>query len=231
MSINQPYASAAMAEPTPVRKFLFDRSFDDGLGAGEAEKPKPVFTLEQMEATRQEAYASGFAAGQKATQDEQQQAFALFFARLEQQLGLLVKAGMEVWQAQLRHLEQTALAIVRKLMPEYAASYGLGEIQAIVAQVVAEMAHEPRLVVRVSEAQFDAVNARLKDVTDRQAYAGKVVLLGEAGFSPGDCRVEWADGGIERNQEILWQEIERIMRQTHTLPPATQPSDNAGDLS
>lgn len=231
MSINQPYASAAMAEPTPVRKFLFDRSFDDGLGAGEAEKPKPVFTLEQMEATRQEAYASGFAAGQKATQDEQQQAFALFFARLEQQLGLLVKAGMEVWQAQLRHLEQTALAIVRKLMPEYAASYGLGEIQAVVAQVVAEMAHEPRLVVRVSEAQFDAVNARLKDVTDRQAYAGKVVLLGEAGFSPGDCRVEWADGGIERNQEILWQEIERIMRQTHTLPPATQPSDNAGDLS
>ena len=220
-----------MAEPTPVRKFLFDRSFDDGLGMGEAEKPKPVFTLEQMEATRQEAYASGFAAGQKATQDEQQQAFNLFFARLEQQLGLLVKEGMDVWRAQLSHLEQTALAIARKLLPEYAANYGLGEIQAVVAQIVAEMAHEPRLVVRVSEAQFDAVNARLKDVTDRQAYAGKVVLLGEAGFSAGDCRVEWADGGIERNQETLWQEIERIMRQTHTVSPTTQPSDNAGDLS
>ena len=50
----------------------------------------------------------------------------------------------------------------------------------MLGDVIAEMVHEPRLVVRVHESQFDAVNARIHDITAQKAYAGKVVVLADA---------------------------------------------------
>jgi flagellar assembly protein FliH len=73
------------------------------------------------------------------------------------------------------------------------------------------MAREPRLVVRVNEAQFDTVNERVQAIATDRAYAGKVIVLADAEVVPGDCRVEWADGGIERNTEATWRAVEQTI--------------------
>src|SRR5947199_161688 len=47
-------------------------------------------------------------------------------------------------------------------------------------------------------------NARekLDEIMGSSAFAGKLVLLGEPEIAPGDCRIEWADGGIKRERAV-----------------------------
>jgi flagellar assembly protein FliH len=73
------------------------------------------------------------------------------------------------------------------------------------------MVHEPRLVVRVNEAQFDVLNDKISALAGQKAYAGKVVVLADAEIAAGDCRIEWADGGMERNTATMMQKIEKAV--------------------
>ncbi|NTU76199.1 MAG: hypothetical protein HGA90_00025 [Alphaproteobacteria bacterium] len=224
-----------MTELPSVRKFLFDHAFDSmSPGVTERAKIKKTFTEEQLDAAKQEAHQTGFSEGKKAMLASQEQAQNTLFSKLQQQLGQLTEASSEQWQIQSQQMQEVALIIARKVIPNYVTRQGLDEIQALIAQVISEMAHEPRLVVRVGEAQFDTVSVKIKEITDRQAYSGKVVVLAEESLGPSDCRVEWADGGIERDLATFWQEldriVERIQNSGHNPVFADKsPSDESGD--
>src|SRR3546814_8811652 len=45
----------------------------------------------------------------------------------------------------------------------------------------------------------------------RSGFEGKLVFLADERLKTGDLRVEWADGGVERNQMALWQEIDAVI--------------------
>ena len=59
-------------------------------------------------------------------------------------------------------------------------------------------------------------------------FPGKLVILGDESLAGSDCRVEWADGGAERDTARTWQEIEaavalacaRIENPEPAQPPA-----------
>ena len=42
---------------------------------------------------------------------------------------------------------------------------------------------------------------------------GKLTVLGDAAMAPGDCRIEWNEGGAERNAEAMWKDIDLIIEQ------------------
>jgi flagellar assembly protein FliH len=47
--------------------------------------------------------------------------------------------------------------------------------------------------------------------------------------APGDCAIEWADGGAERNGDRVWTEIDAaVRRMTEKLPDSAPSSDAAG---
>jgi len=209
-----------MTEITQPQKFLFNLSFDDEVGCplGEREKPKPTYSQEQIDEARKESYESGFNAGQKAMMEDQQQRMNVLLAQIDQHVGHLAQSSQEEWQTQLGQLQQIALVIARKIMPTYVQRYGVEEIETIVDRIVAEMSREPRLVIRVSENQFDEVSAKINEITANQAYAGKVVILGDADLGESDCRVEWADGGIERDLRMIWEDIDRVMSEIQSAP-------------
>lgn len=216
--------SAAEEEKARVRKFLFDLSFHDEAKHKKSSQPPAVFSREELDAARKESYESGFAAGGKAAAESAQQQANAVLEKIDRQLALLIERGQQQWQKILAHSRGTAIAIVRKLMPFCAEKYGVQEIEDLVSRALTEMAHEPRLVVRVGEAQFEAISEKIGALAQQKAYAGKIAVLCENGLGPADCRVEWSDGGVERNMDALWREIEKIASQGVWNPG----SDNAG---
>ena len=38
-----------------------------------------------------------------------------------------------------------------------------------------------------------------------------MVLLSDDGLGISDCRIEWADGGAERNVERIWKDVEELV--------------------
>ncbi|HAX91604.1 MAG TPA: hypothetical protein DCY07_05260 [Rhodospirillaceae bacterium] len=210
-----------------ARKYLFDLAFDGHAGASVSEraKPKQTYTEEQLEAAKKEAYQSGFNAGQTAAAEDQQQRLNVLLSQIDQRLLRLIEGQKNEWERQLGQLQEIALVIARKIMPRFVAEHGLDEVDAIVSKVITEMSREPRLVFRVNESQFDEAKRRIDAIAAQAAYAGKLVILGEAELGLSECRIEWADGGIERDVKTMWQCIDRVLGEVQTLDvnePETQ---------
>jgi flagellar assembly protein FliH len=197
--------------PLP-RKFLFDQSFDlpDPRAAREA-VDEPVVTRRDLEAARDAGFNAGraHAMAQAASSQEERVAYSL------ETITAGVQALMETRARFAGEAEAHALDLVRavlqKALPTLTRVNPLTEIEALVTQCLAEAHDEPRLVLRVADGLFEAVQDRLAPLAAANGYAGKLVLLADAALSDGDCRVEWADGGAERDTSRLATEIDTIL--------------------
>lgn len=227
-------ASSTAATANGPRRFLFDLSFDDEVerrNAPKKEKEKPTFSEEDLETAKKEAHAAGMAAGKNAMLDSQQQQMNLMLNALENKLKNILDQATDYHDKQMSQMRQIALVIMRKLMPAYVKDHGFAEIEEIVERTIIDMNQEPRLVIRVAQEQFELANERLNALARQQAYAGKLIILEDADLASSDCRIEWADGGIERDERALWHEIDRILGMQNSLEAATVNDKNETEAS
>ena len=53
--------------------------------------------------------------------------------------------------------------------------------------------------MRVNDALYAPAREKLDDIARAKSFQGRLVVLAEPDIAVGDCRIEWADGGITRN--------------------------------
>lgn len=205
---NAPSPSAAKAG---IRKFMFDQSFDAGAVQRPPERKPVTLKPDEYDALRNEAYESGYAAGKQAGADDHARKLMATMDRVAARLDEAVALAESLRKGQEDDAQSLALAVVRKILPDYAARHGMDEIGAVLSRTLAEMIHEPRIVARTHESQFEEINALIQSIAARKAYGGKIIVLADADVRPNDCRIEWADGGIERNTESTLKDIESIL--------------------
>jgi flagellar assembly protein FliH len=203
-----------MAAP---HKFLFDRSFDqpDPLprpslrqAAPPAAAPEPSFSRDELEAARREGYEVGRkAALAEAMQSIEERAAAILKSLADGLEALLTGRERDTQETQRLSLEAMRV-IAQKAVPALCRKEPLVEIESLVTDCLREAFDEPRIVLRVADPLFDVVQRRLGALTTSAGFAGKVVLLADETLGPGDARVEWAEGGAERDTRRLIGEID-----------------------
>jgi len=201
-----------------ISKFLFDTEFDKKA----APVVKPVrrnFTAAELEAEKAKAFAEGHAAGVAEAQKEVAARTAAAFnaiaqhcARLVQQIdaqrATATKAGIDA-----------AVAIARKLLPAVARREGLAEIEGLVTECLARMHDAPKIIVRLNEMHVEGFRQRIDAVATATGFSGRVAVVADPALGQDDARVEWSDGGVERNTAQIWQEIDAaIQRYIATTP-------------
>ena len=224
----------------PSRKFLFENAFDIEKPDNEAAQaaPEPTFTAAELEAAKQSAHADGMAAGldQALRGLERQTAQALEEAG--RQLASLHEQQTKSNEKVQRNALEVAVSVVRKLFPGIAARDGLPEVERVVLDSLQQVLEQPRVVIRVHDALMQALQGRLKGVSESVGFPGQLVLIADDRLGPSDCRVEWADGGAERIGERIWSEIDATIERAFAvsndgLPvePAHPPTDPAIDAA
>ncbi|MBX6322342.1 MAG: flagellar assembly protein FliH, partial [Rhodospirillaceae bacterium] len=73
--------------------------------------------------------------------------------------------------------------------------------------------------VRLHDSLLDPLRERLDAVAAGAGFEGRIVILADPAMPVGDCRVEWADGGIERDTDRLWRDIEAALARHAVIPP------------
>jgi flagellar assembly protein FliH len=101
-----------------------------------------------------------------------------------------------------------AIATARTLAGKLVDAQPLPEIEALIESCLGPLRTVPHLVIRLRAADADALRQRLDPLAERAGFAGRLVVLGEDGIAAGDCRIEWADGGIVRDREKALAAIE-----------------------
>ena len=218
------------------------REEEDYLPEAVLETAPPIYGEEELAAARAQAHAEGEAAGRIAghgqgfaegraagwqegyergraeTEATVQARIAGALERIEAGVTQLIDAR-EATNAERRDQPvRIALAITRKLMPELARRGGLAEVEMMIRSCLIELIDEPRLTVRVADDMADLLRERLETMPGLRGIATRLVVIGEAGMAPGDCRVEWAEGGMERDTARLLDDIEHIAARLMTAP-------------
>lgn len=218
-----------------VQKFLFDTDFDDpvppgrGGAAGRRDKeikppepppppPPPTFSEAELEAARRQARAEGEAAGREQghaqgvaeTEARIEAQLSDAYERLVERLELLMADRDAANEVRTTEPLRIGLAVIDRVLPEYIQRYGTAEIEAFMTQCLSEAIDEPRITFRVAEGVVGKIKPRLEQLAEERGFAGRLVVLGDASLGPADARVEWAEGGAERDTEQILQDIGAI---------------------
>lgn len=190
-------------------KFTFGTSFD---APAQAKKAPPVtFSEHQMMDAEAAAFAKGKEAGHaQAMADIAERTAATCAALADAVTHLMTAEASRHAQTQIEAVNM-ALAIARKLAPALIAAEPLAEISRVVGNCLSLGHREARILVRVAEELTDSVKHACDTAAQGQGFMGKLVILGDPALHASDCRVEWADGGCERDSASLDQEIDQII--------------------
>jgi len=198
-----------------VEKFLFDTAFDAELqnaarAAQDAGKQRS-FNADDLAEARNQGFAAGRTAGLEEAAQASEHTASEALAMIVEKLGAMAAQLDQTREDREKQAVETAIALLSKLFPELARRNALSEVEALITRCLAQLHDEPRVVIRIADALLDPLRDRLDQITAEAAFDGKVVLLADEAVAPGDARVEWADGGAERDSGRLWAEIEQVL--------------------
>jgi len=205
-------------EETDARRYLFDLTFDGEIGLnGKKKEAEPTFSKEELEEVKNTAYNKGVFDGKKEVTDKQNKHIESLLENINEKIIETTNKNTDFWKHQIKQMQRIALTIAKKILPAYAKKHGLHEIETVINKVMNEMGSEPRLVFRIPKIQFDAAKTIIDKIAKESAYEGKLIILEDNELEISECRIEWADGGIERDLKKLWEDIDKVMAETQTL--------------
>ena len=180
-------------------KFLFEDDFAGDARKG-ARHVSPAAHEAALAAARTEGYRAGAAAAEAKCMADIAHRSAVAAERTAAALAALSQ-GLGAIEARLEaESVEVAAAVGGKLAPELIAAEPFAEVAALAASCFRQLVAAPHVVVRVDETTYGTAQARLKEIAHMQGFDGRLVVLAEETLAPGDCRIEWADGGLTRDR-------------------------------
>jgi flagellar assembly protein FliH len=196
-----------MAAPA---KFMFDTDFAAPNKARERAATEAEIA-QKVAAAEARAYRDGFDAGQREAKAESDRRAAL---ALEE-----IKIAMQGIAARLGNVEgrmeteavDVAIAVARKLCGELVAAEPLGEIIGLVKDCFSHLVSTPHLVVRINDSLYEGAHEQIERLAKQSGFEGRLVILAEPEVATGDCRIEWADGGVVLERAAIDTKIDELV--------------------
>lgn len=209
-----------------TKKYSFEREFDMGQTSPIVQKkPEPTISLADHEAalkqTDAKAYMRGHVEGARAARLEEEARLA---AALEAMRAMLAEVA-----GRLRHIEaqssSEALAFALRFADELAgtllAERPLAPIEAAARQAFADLRGVPHVAVRIAPDLVERCRESLAAIAREVGLDAKIIVLGEPEIAAGDCRIEWADGGLVRDEALYRAKLSEAVGRA--LEPPTWP--------
>ena len=196
-----------MAAPA---KFLFDMDFS----APDKTRERPATASEiaqKIASAEARAYRDGFDAAQREAKAESDRRAALAF----EEIGIAIKAIATRFSGVETRMEteavDVAVEVARKLCSELISGEPLGEITALVKDCFSHLVSTPHLVVRVNDSLYDPAREQIDRLAKQSGFEGRLVILAEPDIETGDCKIEWADGGVVLERAAIEAKINELV--------------------
>jgi flagellar assembly protein FliH len=157
------------------------------------------------------AYRAGFDAAQREAKVEADRRAALAL----EEIGIAIKGIASRFGGIETRMEteavDVAVAVARKLCSELIAAEPLTEITGLVQDCFSHLVSTPHLVVRINDALYEGARERIELLAKQSGFEGRLVILAEPGIATGDCRIEWADGGVVLERAAIETKIDELV--------------------
>lgn len=186
-------------------KFLFDVDFTSG--AKTANSLPLVEHKARIAEAETQGYRNGFIAGQAEAKAETARQLAIALEQISRALDRIAGSLSSIEGRLEAEAVEVAVAVARKLAPELMAREPFAEIAALATNCLQQLVAAPHVVVRVGDEVYAQAREQLDDIARKVGFEGRLVVLAEPEIDQGDCRIEWADGGMTRNRAGMEEAI------------------------
>jgi flagellar assembly protein FliH len=199
-------------------KYMFDEDFSTG--------GKPTITLVEHERRRadaeSQAYRKGFDAGEAKAQQDAAKHIAAALDLIVDGMDKLNRALGDIETRLETEAVDVAVAVASKLAPELIARQPFAEVSALVTDCFQHLVKAPHVVVHIGSAIHEAAKDKLEEIARARGFEGRLMVMADDSLAPGDCRIEWADGGVTRDEAATRAVIDdAVSRYVAARSPAT----------
>jgi flagellar assembly protein FliH len=207
-----------MAAPA---KFLFDMDFSDKARERQATPSEIVQKIASAEAR---AYRDGYEAAQSEARAESERRTVL----AREEIGIALKGIAARFSGIEGRMEteavDVAVAVARKLCNALIAAEPLGEVTGLVGDCFSQLVSTPHLVIRINDALYEVAREQIERLAKQSGFEGRLVILAAPEIESGDCKIEWADGGVVLERAAIEARIDELVGRyiASRQQPATQ---------
>jgi flagellar assembly protein FliH len=195
-----------MAAPA---KFLFDVDFS---APDKRDKPAtPAEIAEKIAEAEARAYRAGYDAAQREAKAESDRRAALALEEIAISIRGIAAGVNGIENRMETEAVDVAVAVARKLCTELIAREPLGEMTALVSDCFSHLVATPHLVVRINDSLYEGARAQIERLAAQAGFEGRLVILAEPTIATGDCRIEWADGGVVLDRAAIEAKISELV--------------------
>ena len=170
-----------------------------------------------------QAYRKGYTAGEQQAQQDATQRIAAALAVIGDGLARL-DAALTTIEARLEmEAVEVAVAVASKLAPALIAREPLAEISALATECFHQLVETPHVTVRVGTEIYEAAKTRIDEIAQGRGFEGRLAVMPDEAIAPGDCRIEWADGGVIRDETATISAIDEMVARYISARTAAAP--------
>jgi flagellar assembly protein FliH len=196
-----------MAAPA---KFLFDMDFSAPDRA--REKPAtPAEIAQKIAEAEARAYRDGYDAAQREAKAESDRRVAVALEGIGVSIQGIASRFANVETRMETEAVDVAIAVARKLCSELIASEPMSGITGLVRDCFSHLVATPHLVVRINEGLYEVARERIERLAKQNGFEGRLVILAEPEIETGDCKIEWADGGVVLERAAIEAKINELV--------------------
>ncbi|MGH6718980.1 MAG: hypothetical protein ACREER_06640 [Alphaproteobacteria bacterium] len=199
-------------------KYTFDTAFQ---ATRLMRRQRTTFDLAELEAAKREAYEEGLRDGNQKEQASVRKHEAESLAAIGKALHAIARARTDAHTAAVRDGARLAANVARRFVANMIAHDATVEVEDLLRRCLESLHGEPRIVLRVSAGAFDILGPRIDGLAGDIGFDGRIVLVGDDQLQGSACRVEWADGGAERDDTGAWAELDAAIERATSQPEAT----------
>jgi flagellar assembly protein FliH len=194
-----------MAAPA---KFLFDMDFSDKARERQA---TPSEIVQRIASAETRAYRDGYEAAQREARAESERRAALAL----EEIGIGIKGIAARFSGIEGRMEteavDVAIAVARKLCSALIAAEPLGEVTGLVGDCFSQLVSTPHLVIRINDSLYEAARDQIERLAKQSGFEGRLVILAAPEIETGDCKIEWADGGVVLERGAIEARIDELV--------------------
>jgi len=195
---------------TAPAKFLFDMDFS----APDRTRERPATPSEiaqKIASAEARAYRDGYDTAQREAKAESDRRTALALEEIAIGIQGIATRFSGIETRMETEAVDVAVAVARKLCSELISGEPLVEISRLVSDCFSHLVSTPHLVVRINDSLYEAAHERIERLAKQSGFAGRLVILAEPEIANGDCRIEWADGGVVLERAAIEAKINELV--------------------
>lgn len=218
--------NSSIKPPENIKKFQFDVDFElederlrlEMLKQAELQRqaelnapPPLIYNENDIEAAKHEAFQRGQEQGLEDAKKAVETVLVSLVERTLQAAQILLQNEAEREKLLCETALRTTATTIKKFWPQILQTNALETLEKTLRETIANNPDETRMVLRVHDTLLDEVIKRLPQIKEQEAFNGKLIVIADETIHPGDCKIEWADGGLERLGNTLSQRLDDAM--------------------